>query len=107
MNGNFGLSEDDIRYIIRILDSHREIEKAVVFGSRAMGNCKKGSDVDIAITGHHIDFNLIARVHAQLEDESPMPYFFDIVDFKGLENQQLKQHIQKFGKEIFSRTTAD
>ena len=44
----FGLLDRDIKYIIKALEQHDEIEKAIIFGSRAMGNYKKGSDVDIA-----------------------------------------------------------
>ena len=49
----FGLLDRDIKYIIKALEQHDEIEKAVIFGSRAMGNYKKGSDVDIAIIGEN------------------------------------------------------
>jgi len=100
---NFGLKSEDILYIVNVLSAYREVEKALIFGSRAMGNTKKGSDVDIAIFGQGIDFRLTAHIHSILEDESPMPYFFDIVDFKNIENQELKNHITEFGKEIYSR----
>ena len=46
-----GLLDRDIKYIRKALEKYDEIEKAVIFGSRAMGNYKKGSDVDIAIDG--------------------------------------------------------
>ena len=46
----FGLLDRDIKYIIKALEQHDEIEKAIIFGSRAMGNYKKGSDVDIAFS---------------------------------------------------------
>lgn len=45
----FGLLDRDIKYIRKALEKYDEIEKAVIFGSRAMGIYKKGSDVDIAI----------------------------------------------------------
>lgn len=41
----------DIEYIKKALIKFNEIEEAVVFGSRAMGNYKKGSDIDIVIIG--------------------------------------------------------
>ncbi|WP_204226487.1 nucleotidyltransferase domain-containing protein [Clostridium botulinum] len=50
----FGLLERDIKYINEVLDKFEEIEKAIIFGSRAMGNYKKGSDVDIAIIGKNV-----------------------------------------------------
>ena len=51
----FGLLDRDIKYIIKALEQHDEIEKAIIFGSRAMGNYKKGSDVDIAIIGENVN----------------------------------------------------
>ena len=45
----YGLLDRDIKYIIKALEQHDEIEKAIIFGSRAMGNYKKGSDVDIDV----------------------------------------------------------
>ena len=54
----FGLIERDIEYIVKAMKKFNEIEKAIVFGSRAMGNYKKGSDVDIAIIGDGIDRRL-------------------------------------------------
>ena len=36
-----GLLGRDIKYIIKALEQHDEIEKAIIFGSRAMGNYKK------------------------------------------------------------------
>ena len=50
----YGLLDRDIKYIIKALEQHDEIEKAIIFGSRAMGNYKKGSDVDIAIIGENV-----------------------------------------------------
>jgi predicted nucleotidyltransferase len=76
----FGLREFDLEYIIKIIKSFSEIEKAVIFGSRAKGNYKPGSDIDIGIYGEKITFDTIGRLHSELEEKGLMPYFFDIVD---------------------------
>jgi len=70
--------------IITTMQQFPEIEKAAIFGSRVKGNYKPGSDVDIAIWGNDISFSTLSRLHAILEEESPMPYFFDIVDYSHL-----------------------
>lgn len=100
---DFGLRKEDLTYIISAIAKFDEIEKAVIFGSRAKGNYKPGSDIDIAIFGEDITFDTISRLHAVLEDESPMPYFFDIVDYTHLNHEQLKEHIDRVGKVIFER----
>jgi predicted nucleotidyltransferase len=99
----FGLKEEDIAYIVAALSKFDEIKKAAVFGSRAKGNYKPGSDVDIAVFGEDISFSTIAHLHFMLEEDSLMPYFFDIVDYTHLAHQELKDHIERVGITIFER----
>lgn len=98
---NFGLRESDLDYIKEAIKKFPEIEKAVIFGSRAKGNYKPGSDVDIAIYGKNVTFDTLSGLHAMLEDYGPLPYFFDVVDYMHLENKELKEHIDRVGKIIF------
>lgn len=97
----FGLRDFDLKYIIEAISKFSEIEKAVIFGSRAKGNYKSGSDIDIAIYGEHINFNVLSILHANLEEESPMPYLFDIVDYTHSENEDIKEHIDRVGVIIY------
>ena len=97
----FGLSQDDLDYIDEVMQNFPEVEKAVVFGSRAMGNYKKGSDVDIALIGDKVNFSILAAIKDKLQEESPMPYMFDIVDFTHSDSDALKQHIKQYGIEIY------
>ena len=100
---DLGLRQSDIDYIVKMLSEFSEIEKAAVFGSRAKGNYKPGSDVDIAIFGKDITFDTISSVHSRLEEQGPLPYFFDIVDYTHLNHKDLKDHIDRAGKVIFER----
>lgn len=98
----FGLTDKSYRIIKEILSELPQIEQAIIFGSRAMGNYKKGSDVDIAIKGKNIDPQLVIKLNTLLNEEMPLPYFFDIVHFEKLNNEKLKEHIKKEGKLFFS-----
>ncbi|WP_163580801.1 nucleotidyltransferase family protein [Gracilibacillus saliphilus] len=98
----FGLLERDQQYIIAALKQHPEIEQAIIFGSRAVGNYKKGSDINLAIVGDHISQSTLLQLHDLLEESYPLPYFFDIVHYDQLENQQLREHIDEFGKAIYT-----
>lgn len=100
---SFGLCATDLRYIMDTLKKFPEIKKAAIFGSRAKGNYKPGSDVDIAIWGEEVTFNTVSRLRSLLEEQSPMPYFFDVVDYTHLTHEQLREHIARVGKTIFSR----
>lgn len=98
-SAQFGLNDKNFKLIISALTSFPEIESATIFGSRAMGNYKTGSDIDIAITGN-ISQQKLARIKATLEEEIPTPYFFDVVVIDNLDNADLKEHIIKHGKQI-------
>lgn len=54
MKADFGLWESDLLAIRRVLEKYPEVRQALIFGSRAKGNYKPGSDVDIALKGDRI-----------------------------------------------------
>lgn len=98
---SFGLEESDLAYIIETIKKFKVIEKAVIFGSRAKGNYKPGSDIDIAIYGEQITFDTLSALHSMLAEQGPLPYFFDIVDYTHLNHKELKAHIDRIGKPIY------
>lgn len=97
----YGLRDSDIDYIIKTIKSVPSIKKAVIFGSRANGTHKNGSDVDLAIFGDEVSFDVVAKLHNLLEEESPMPYMFDVVDYTHLVSNLLKEQIDSVGKTIY------
>ena len=99
---NFGLLKRDFDFITKALITLPEIEKAVIFGSRAMGNYKKGSDIDIAIFGDKTTSNTITRLSASINQELPIPYFVDVIDYNTISNIKLKEHIEQEGKIIYN-----
>jgi predicted nucleotidyltransferase len=103
MNTNFGIYSNSFALILNEFQKYQEIEKASIFGSRAMGNYKKGSDIDIAIFGQLISRTTILKLIFQLNEELPIPYFIDIVHFESTENEELKNHIIEQGKIIYTK----
>ena len=97
----FGLREADLVYIVENIKTFSEIKKAAIFGSRAKGTFKDGSDVDIAVFGDDINFDIVSKLHSKLEDESPLPYLFDIVDYTHLDHMELREHIERVGRVIY------
>lgn len=100
---NFGLLEKDLKLIKSAIDAFPEISEVRVFGSRAMGNHKNGSDVDLAIMGAKVTLRTISRLSSRLNEELPLPYKFDVLDFAVLDNPDLVEHINMFGKVLFQR----
>ncbi len=92
-----GLKDSDLVVIREILGRFPNVESAKVYGSRALGTQKPGSDVDIALIGKDVSRNTVIQVSALLNEESPLPYHFDVTDYHTIKNTQLKEHIDRVG----------
>lgn len=95
---NFGLSEKCIEMMISALCRYKEIEKAEIFGSRGRGNYKNGSDVDLAIYGSLITSDIVHNLRRQLNEELPLPYYFDVVHYESIKDKAFKDQIDTDGK---------
>jgi len=103
MTETIGLSEEDLRQIRTVLFDHKEVEEAILFGSRAKVTHHAGSDVDIALKGDCVDFQTVLSVSGQLNEESPLPYRFDVLDLKAVNSTELIDHIARVGVTIYPR----
>lgn len=99
----FGLLERDIEHIVEVCSLFPDVEKALLFGSRAMGNYKQTSDIDIALVGENLTTSDKNKIVFELEEERPIPYFFDIISYHTISNSKLKAHIDEHGKVLYSR----
>lgn len=97
----FGLSEKNISEIKEILKKFPEIKTVVIFGSRSMGNYRPGSDVDMVIDGENVNLQTVLRFSSILNEESSLPFFFDVLSMRHIENRDLMDHILKYGKNLF------
>jgi predicted nucleotidyltransferase len=101
--GLVGLLDRDLKEIRTVLASCPEVERAILFGSRAKGTHRPGSDVDLAICGDGVSFDVVTKIHGMLEDQSKMPYLFDVVDYTHLQLKELRDHIDRVGITIYQR----
>ncbi len=98
----FGLDDRTVKMIRQFLQVEPEVLEARVYGSRAMGNYRPGSDIDLAIwtnSAHDISFHVKAMLEAL-----PTPYMFDVTDYNRISHQPLKDHIDRVGKLFYRRT---
>jgi predicted nucleotidyltransferase len=95
-NRKYGLLEKDIESIISVLKSNSKIESAILFGSRAIGNFKPGSDIDIALKGKDINLSDILGALYEL-DKLSSPYKFDLVIYHRITENALIDHIERVG----------
>ena len=100
---NYGLKQSDLDTMLEKLGQFSSIENALIFGSRALGTHQKGSDIDLCIKGQGITQELLTELHYQLEEETNLPYFFDIVHYHSSMSSDLKEHIDKTGKLIYKK----
>jgi predicted nucleotidyltransferase len=93
---SFGLEADDMDTIQFILTAHPAVETAVLYGSRARGNFKPGSDIDLVLAGKNLTDQIVLDVRAELRD-SNVPYMFDIVAEHAINDENLKRGINATG----------
>ena len=96
----FGLPDRTVNELINFFKSKPEIEKVLIYGSRAKGTFKNGSDIDFAIWTD--DEENSYRIAWEL-DELSTPYKFDVTSYKSLTNEKFKKSIDLDGKLFYSR----
>ena len=98
---SFGLSEQEKALITGIFERYPNIEQVKIFGSRAKGNFRSNSDIDLVLWGQ-ISISQLARIAGEL-DELPLPYTFDIKVYEKIRRQSLSEHIHRVGKTFYER----
>lgn len=96
----FGLSENTIAEIRSVFEKHPAVEWVKIYGSRALGTHRPGSDIDLAVAGISLEVSDIWKIGAALDDLE-MLYTFDVLLYHKLKNQELKNHIDRVGREIY------
>lgn len=99
---NSGLTKDDIYNIQSVFSNYPQIEEALIYGSRAMGNFKPASDIDISLIGDIIDLSLLNQIEFDLDDLM-LPYKFDISIYHKIKNPEFLDHINRVDKNIYKR----
>ncbi len=103
MTSRFGLKEDTIDKITSVLAQHPEVDKAILYGSRAKGNFKNGSDIDLTLRGGpELTLKILYRIDEELDDLL-LPYSFDLSLFHQLSNPDFIEHIQRVGVVFFQK----
>ncbi|NEX17632.1 MAG: hypothetical protein C1943_13645 [Halochromatium sp.] len=98
----FGLPPTTTRLIRQTLAELPAVEKAVIYGSRAKGTYRPGSDIDLTLFGEGLDLDMLGRISTML-DESPIPYQVDLSLFDHIDHAGLREHIERVGREFYRR----
>lgn len=92
----YGLKPDTIARINSVLAAHPEIEAAVLYGSRAKGNYRAGSDIDLCLKGEALTLTQLMKIENELDDLL-LPYKIDLSLHHALDNPELLDHIRRVG----------
>lgn len=96
----FGLKDSTTNIIINEILRFKEIKEAIIFGSRAKGNFKRGSDIDLALKGPEINQDIVTKLSRRLNQEAPIPHFIDVVHYEQISSEELLAHIDRVGKKL-------
>jgi predicted nucleotidyltransferase len=97
------MQEELTSRIVGVLRKNPLIEEAILYGSRAKGTHRRGSDVDLALKGQALNLREINKIHLEL-DNLLLPYTFDISIYHRITDPDLLDHINRVGKTIYKRS---
>lgn len=97
-----GLNTTTIEKMSAVFARFPQVEKAVLYGSRATGTFKNGSDIDLALDGKELSFSLLLKIRSELDDLL-LPYTIDLSIFEQLTDPDLIDHIQRVGMVFYER----
>jgi len=102
----FGLKENTIAQINTVFAKYPQVESVILYGSRAKGNYKPGSDIDLTLTGDEVDLSLIHKIELDLDDLL-LPYTLELSAYRHLNNPDLLDHIDRVGKLFYLAASPD
>ena len=98
----YGLTDIELQKLLDVFVQNERIDKVVLYGSRAKGNFKPFSDVDITLVGEELSRGDLNQVIREVDDLL-LPYQFDISLCHKLKNEALIEHLDRRGIEIYVR----
>lgn len=98
----YGLSNDILASMKSVFQQNELIQQVILFGSRAMGNYREASDIDLAIVAEHFSYDALLTVSVQLT-ELNLPYLVDLIDYNKLTESDFKNHIDRKGILLYNK----
>jgi len=98
----FGLSSLTLSKLDSVFKRHVSIDAVVIYGSRAKGSYKRGSDIDLTIKGTLLSFSELMQIEDEIDDLY-LPYQVDLSQYETLENTDLLEHIERVGVTVYSK----
>lgn len=106
MAQRFGLSEITIQKICTVFAGYPQVEEAVLYGSRAKGNYKHGSDIDLTLRGQSLTWDILYKLLQEIDDLM-MPYTVDLSILDHIRDPDLVKHIERVGVMFYAKTPVE
>ncbi len=98
----FGLKDETIQKIYDVFAEYPQVEKAVLYGSRAKGNYKNGSDIDLTLHGQDLTLNILYKIIQDIDDLL-LPYMIDLSIFHQISDPDVVAHIERVGATFYEK----
>jgi len=99
---SYGLKEKDIIAIKAVFAGFEPVEQVIIYGSRAKGNYKPASDIDITFKGIGLNTTILNKIAVRLDDLL-LPYTFDLSIYDHIKNRDLLAHIERVGNTFYEK----
>ncbi len=100
---SFGLSQSSMTILTDIFSHNQQVEKVVLYGSRAKGNFTNRSDIDLVIIGAELNRHIVGKIISEVND-SNCPHTVDIQILENIKNQDLSEHIARVGQIFYLKS---
>lgn len=100
MENEFGLSAKTVESLRSVFAKYTEIREVILYGSRAKGNYRAGSDIDLTLKGEGLALSLLLKIENELDDLL-LPYKIDLSLYDKIDSEGVKEHIDRAGKTFF------
>lgn len=97
----FGLKDHVLRKLREVFNSFPDIHEAVIYGSRALGTYREGSDIDISLKGN-LNLDQMLQIEKRIDDLM-LPYMVDVSIYNKLTNKNFLDHINRVGKTLYEK----
>ncbi len=99
----YGLSTQTLQKIRDVFVRYPQVKEVMLYGSRARGDYKNGSDIDLTLRGSsELTHTLLSQIANDLDDQM-LPYTIDLSIFKNIRNPEMVEQIERVGVALYKK----
>lgn len=99
---NFGLSDSALEALRKVFSLHPAVREVRIYGSRAIGTFRDGSDIDLVMYGHTLTDSIRNKISQEI-DELNLPWMVDLSLIEMIKDPDLLDHIARIGVLFYTK----